>query len=716
MKLQSACNGMLPVIRAGLSASLCAVLVSCAFGPMPDQEAGRVGVAFGTHGTLSRPFPSDLFTVPDSEQLTGQRVRLPRPDCAQQPDDCADIDLLDRLDGFSLNPTATVPFDGAIDPSTANSRTIFFAEIDDRTGAPRARHRVGIDRVIWNPARRILSFKPGEQLREHTRYALVVTTGVRAANGRAVRPMDRQTMAGDDRYRAALTAAQATLGDAAREVAALSVFTTMSATADFGKIRRQMGAMPMPRVDFLIADVGGRRERAVFDAAAITQVSEVSQNSVKPTFAPAKVDVAQLSLVTGSTARVAFGRYASPNYQDAQRVIPDLPSRTGEPVAHGTHDITFVLFVPAGPMPPRGWPVAIFGHGYSDTNVQAAWGWGSVLPSMGVAVIGINAVGHGGGPLTHIDVTTRDGRTAAVAGNGRSVAMTGLPGTADGNFSRYGGFNAVGRHSLIDIRDGVRQTVVDLMQLTRAIQGGIDLEGNGRPSLDADRIYYAGASLGGVYGTVFTAVEPRVRAAELFVTGGPWNDLVRQGGIHDRPPQGWGLMLSGRKPALTNLPGTPAVRYDENIPSRFAAPKVDVVPGAFELQQWFDRYEWIGSKANPVVYAPRVGPSRPVALMLARGDLTVHNEVSDVLIHAGGWRPRTAMFRYDLLRAAQPQLPADPHRWQTGAVPGTQAHQILAQRQTGAFFASDGAQFIDPDGADPVFEAPAARLPFDGRR
>ena len=47
------------------------------------------------------------------------------------------------------------------------------------------------------------------------------------------------------------------------------------------------------------------------------------------------------------------------------------------------------------------------------------------------------------------------------------------------------------------------------MQLVRVIDG---FEG-----VDASRIYYAGQSFGGMYGTIFTAIEPRVRAAALNV-------------------------------------------------------------------------------------------------------------------------------------------------------------------------------------------------------
>ncbi|MBU6256816.1 MAG: hypothetical protein KGJ30_01810 [Burkholderiales bacterium] len=709
-------RALLPALLVGLAG--CAI------------DTGSSGAASGGVHLLGRRdapmasmFPSDRYTVVDSDQLTGLRVDLPYPDCKTHPDDCADIGLLNRLDGFSLDPTSRIPFDGDIDPRTATSANVFYVELQDLVSGAKTLRRIGIDRAIWNPQRKILSVKPVEHLREHTRYALVVTSGLAGARGGPVSSPDFQAEvkgAGRDGRPGELSSALADIQAASANVVAVSVFTTMSATADLVKIRAQMLNSAPPRADFDIAEVVGSRRRAVFDVAALTAVDEVRQSTIAPAFSTEPVDLRQMSLVPGSTARVAFGRYASPNYLTPDRVIPDLPSRTGTPVVRGEHEVTFVLFLPAGPMPARGWPVVIFGHGYSDSNVQAGWGFSSVLPSMGVAVVGINAVGHGGGPLTHIDLRLRDGTLASIPGNGRSVAMKGLLGTPEGSFARYGGLNAVGRDSLIDLRDGVRQTVVDLMQLTRMIAAGVDVDGSGRNTLDPDRIFYAGASLGGVYGTVFTAMEPRIRAAEFFVTGGPWPDLVRMGGIHQRPAQGYGLMFAARTPALNNLPGVSPSAYDENMPGKYAAVLTDTVAGAFDLQQWFDRNEWIGEKANPLVYAPLIsarplqGKARPIALLIAKGDKTVNNEVSNALSIAGGWRAHTGMFRFDLLRAAHPELPPDPHRWQTGAVKGLQDAQITCQRQAGDFLLSDGAKFGVPPAEASLFEFPAKHLPFDG--
>ena len=67
------------------------------------------------------------------------------------------------------------------------------------------------------------------------------------------------------------------------------------------------------------------------------------------------------------------------------------------------------------------------------------------------------------------------------------------------------------RALVVSNRDGLRQTVVDLMQLVREIQVGVDVDGDGTADLDASRIYYFGQSFGGIYGTSSSASSRRPR-------------------------------------------------------------------------------------------------------------------------------------------------------------------------------------------------------------
>jgi hypothetical protein len=97
----------------------------------PPTTQSTVHVLFALDTPDSGIFPSDAFTLADEEQKTGLRVNLPLPDCTVRVSDCADLRLINMLDGFNLQPRVTVPFDGDINPSSVNSTTAFFIELGD---------------------------------------------------------------------------------------------------------------------------------------------------------------------------------------------------------------------------------------------------------------------------------------------------------------------------------------------------------------------------------------------------------------------------------------------------------------------------------------------------------------------------------------------------------------------------------------------------------
>src|SRR5207245_940656 len=100
-----------------------------------------------------------------------------------------------------------------------------------------------------------------------------------------------------------------------------------------------------------------------------------------------------LNVVAGAVGRLAFGTFRSPDYETAAKVIPATPTLTGHPVAQSSNDLVFELFLPNGPRPASGWPVAIFGHGFTDSMYGAPWTVASVFASKGIATIAINVVG-----------------------------------------------------------------------------------------------------------------------------------------------------------------------------------------------------------------------------------------------------------------------------------------------------------------------------------
>jgi len=647
--------------------------------------AHAAGVEAGT------PFPTNLLTTPDATQITGVRVDLPTPDCATHPSDCADVAVLDGLDGFNVQPRVSIPFSGPIDTSTVSSDTVRLYDLGCLACAP-----IGIDQAVWEPAANTLHAESAALLAQHETYLLVATTGLRAADGTAI---DRTSFLRDlnfgqtkdehaKKYRTALRDALQSTGTFTRAVAA-SVFTTQSITADLEKIRAQIGA----------SNPAAARVTASFARSQITAIVWNRQASTSGPLSPSFVPVPALDVFPGSVARVVFGAYDSPDYETPAKVIPPTGTRTGTPTRQGTNTIAYTLFLPAGAEPSRGWPVAIFGHGFTDSKQGAPWTVASSLAHAGIASIAINVVGHGGGAAGNLTILTSTGPTVIPDG-GRGIDQDG-----NGTIDSTEGVNAAPPYTLVSSRDGLRQTVVDLMQLVREIQVGLDVDGNGTADLDASRIFYAGQSFGGIYGIDFVALEPDLVAGVANVPGGPIIEIARLSPSF-RPLVGFSLLT--RSPSLYNAaPDATLTNFVENMPLRGEPIRIDTVPGASAIQELIDRNEWAQQSANPAALAPHL--DHPVIVQFAKGDRTVPNPTTTAILRAGDLAGRATYFRNDIAGPGGTQLYPNPHTFLTGiGNAATVTAALQAQAQIAAFFASGGTVTIDPDGAGPVFETPIA--------
>ena len=71
--------------------------------------AASVQPLFDISSPSGSPFPSDRFTVLDPHNNTLLRVNLPKPDCTVRVSDCQDLDVINTLDGFNLQPRLSIP-------------------------------------------------------------------------------------------------------------------------------------------------------------------------------------------------------------------------------------------------------------------------------------------------------------------------------------------------------------------------------------------------------------------------------------------------------------------------------------------------------------------------------------------------------------------------------------------------------------------------------
>ncbi|RBY96855.1 hypothetical protein DQ237_04340 [Blastococcus sp. TF02-8] len=573
-------------------------------------------------------FPSDSLTVADKGQLTGRRVNLPTANCGA-PISCGLTAQLNQLDGFDLDPRIAVRFDGPVDPVEAAARIT----LQDAHGG----WRTGVDRVVYDPATTTLYAHPEQQLAPGTTYKLRVQGG----------PANKS---------------------------AQDTFTTMSATDGLLDLRKQIDSgrafkdsgitMPGLQIDGVFPTAG----------TLVQLVADVTVGA--PDAAPTTVGFTQ------APGTYVFGSYLAPNWLRSDVTIQQTPTRDAGPTALGAVRLPFVAVLPAGPAPAGGWPVAVFGHGFTGnaTNVITA---ASTNMQRGIATIGTNVVGHGYGPEGALRITS-GGKVTTLPFYGRGVDQ-------DGNrtIGNTEGSSATGAATAQSSRDALRQTSADIMTLMRSL-GGTDVDGNGTADLSGTDVTYFGQSFGGIYGTMLTGADPKVARAVLNVPGGPISEIARIS-------PSFRLLTTQQLQAANLLNSTDATRsfFQEQIPLRGEAPVVAPVPGALAIQDYLARATWLSRSGSPETFAPLIDAER-VLLQVAFGDQTVPNPTSYTLIDAGDLWSRTSLYRNDRTANAR----NNPHGFLLSALPAA----AEGKEQIAAFLGR--GEVVDPDAAGNVWEVP----------
>jgi hypothetical protein len=729
--------GRPPLLAASSAAALDALPIAANAGGQSPPPRGAVHALFHLDVKTEAPFPTNWFTVPDPIQLTGEHVNLPLPDCQVYVSDCEDLAVINELDGFNMQPRLSIPFDGPIDVHSVNSQDVFLINLGDTVG-----HHdgggdvVGINQVVWDTYTDTLHVESDQLLDQHTRYALIVTNGIHDTTGNPVEASDafrrfRHDVRGEYRHELLdVIHAARRIGVRESDIVTASVFTTESATAVLEKIRDQIHAATPEPADF---NLGPDGSRTVFNFEDVTGITWRQQTG-DDMFNNVNVSLSVLrDIYPGAVAELAFGKYLSPDYEvHPDQYIPPVATRTGTPVVQGENEIYFNLVLPSGPRPAHGWPVTIYGAAANgNKNAQMPTMAGS-LAQHGIATILINDVGQGFGPLGTLTVNQTVGGPVTFPAGGRAIDQDG-----DRIIDDLEGLFAAEPRTIINDRDGQRQTVADLMQLVRVIQVGVDVHGDGVPDLDPSRIYYWGGSLSSFIGIQFLAVEPDVLAGLPIVTGGPFVEAERLSPL-DRPSIG--RSLATRVPPLRNLPGVTMIGgvavdppyFNENQPLRdenpllvrledgteqeIRLPVINTVAGAMAIQEVIDNREWVTLSGDSLGYVshlrkdPLPGvPAKSVLLLFATGDQNVPNPTSSALLRAGDLADRATLYRHDLAYAEEPRMPKNPHSF-LGGINNPDIRlwydiALGAREQAATFFESDGTEIIHPE---PVrfFEVP----------
>jgi len=413
-----------------------------------------------------------------------------------------------------------------------------------------------------------LVVRPLIPLEQETRYAVVLTRHLTGKGGEAVRsPWQGVNHA---RQTAALTPLHDLmpgLGLSVEDVAFAWSFTTQPITRDLEALRAglyghgplaRLSAQFPPAVKAQLASSDTIKDRYLVPVKTISDILNAFGDLIKAGVLEITADGKQAVLdslnnieymfagvVEGPNLLVDSDGVARATYDGQEDEHWRLDRRTGE-ATYGRHKIPFFCAVPRADRGKAPFPVAVYAHGYSSTQLEALAFAGN-LARHGVATCTIDAVAHGLN-LEDMTKTVRLGLElfklgplfdAVYPGRARDTAADGLPESGADFFSA----------DLFNSRDNLRQTVLDIMVLVRALRGfdgsrgmSQDLDGDGANELagdfNADGVvdiggpgvpYYTwGTSLGGITSSIVAGIEPAVVAATPQAMGGGLVDIVRR--------------------------------------------------------------------------------------------------------------------------------------------------------------------------------------------
>lgn len=403
---------------------------------------------------------------------------------------------------------------------------------------------------------RTVAIIPTKPLKQLTSYMAVVTTGVTDNNGNDATPdqtyfLSKRTSplcvngASTEPLLPAATAcsleplrlltnsqlaAAAGKGITPDKVVVSWVFTTQGITPVLQAAVGKVGQTPAPLTR--IAPTG----KTIGDLGlGLAPIADVYIGTIDVPYylkAPAAATpAAQAAAVLQGFWQAAPGAYVPPfNAAGLSPTSTNVTFANPFPVATKTETIPLLLTVPNAASgktrPGGGWPIVIYQHGITRNRTDM-FAVSQTLASQGFAVIAIDIPLHGlppGHPFNiestplaatgahertfNVDLIKNDGSACPA---GQSICPDGQPDPSGAHMINLG--------SLLTSRDNLRQGIVDLFSLSRAIPT-MSYDGVAGADFDQSSISFVGQSLGSIIGTSFAAFDPAINTAVLSVPGG----------------------------------------------------------------------------------------------------------------------------------------------------------------------------------------------------
>jgi len=436
------------------------------------------------------PWPSSAYLVEDGATATGFRVDIPAAAMPVNGNDIAvAVDYYNRWDGFSPSGAIVAAFPGGVsatglppidDPAASLGAGSPIVLVDIDTGE-RAPFFAEVDMNVEDPALRTLIIRPVQRLDPKARYAVGITTAVQAADGGDLPISDAFAALRDGRgYDHPLMERLAPRYDA--------IFAALDAEG----VSRDDLVLAWDFVtasdELLTADLLSMRADAL--AAMGPAGANLSFDLVEQP--PSNPDLVH-ALYTGTLTSPDFLTDAERDDSVLRRGADGTPALDGMRAANLTAIVPRCVETATLPI-----PVMIFGHGLFGSG--QGYLNDHLLQQVAQDYCFVVLAGD------WIGLTDRQIGVAAVAANDLNTADR--------------------------ITEKLAQSVIDFIAIEQASRGPLhaapQLAYNGAPIIDPSRVYYFGASLGGIMGTSFMAYDPYVTRGVLGVPGGPWSLLFER--------------------------------------------------------------------------------------------------------------------------------------------------------------------------------------------
>lgn len=636
-------------VLTGITLLTSLMLVACGGGPAEPKIPGSGDG--GSSGGGSQVAMSPVFSpasgnipVPNDLLFNGsQDLTLNIP--SDNPTDMSNpTNAINALDGWSTHAPFTISFTqtgATVDASSivgGSSLRLFktsvlrpevkpgiIAPTGPVTGIEKEL-TFGVDYVFSSVNGNTIAIVPLKPFEAQASYMVVLTNAIKDSNGKP--------LAGDSAYNLLKSTTELSGATAALEPVRKLVDAMLKAAEGAG-VSRDSAILSYQFTIQSIADALITAKKVYIDLPASQGVMPATSFSSLMTDTTPFTSIGAANLYKGQiTLPYLSGIPSATNplavvndYWVGADMIPTAQGPVANPLAggfltyanklaqkRGDETVPLLVSLPKNPACPKPYPVMIFQHGITSDRT-AMLGVADSMANACTAVVSMDQPLHGiaADNRVHQGLQAASGgalgifagygsglreRTFGVDLMNNTTRAPGQDGTPDAS-----GAHTINLKNLLASRDNLRQASLDLLTLERAIPS-MDVDGDGTPDFDGQKISFMGHSLGGIVGSNYVALSGSVKQSIIATASGSIAQMLNAS-------QTFGPVIRGGLASAANQDPASAEFLAGTLPSFLFAAQTVVDSG------------------DPVNYAPlALANNIPTLALQIKNDSVVPNAVA----------------------------------------------------------------------------------------